>query len=164
MGHDAEGLKFQRRVRRTRQGEFEIRLSTEERDVLRSVPAQVRDALTTGDKADPAVARLHPTAYPDDPDLDNEYQLLMGEDLDEGRLNALQTFEDSVDATVLEEAQALAWLRAVNDTRLLLGTRLEVSEDPAERRVAPDDPRAPAVALYDYLSMLAEELVEALDG
>ena len=128
-------MKFQRRVRRTRQGEFEIRLSTEERDVLRSVPAQVRDALTTGDKADPAVARLHPTAYPDDPDLDNEYQLLMGEDLDEGRLNALQTFEDSVDATVLEEAQALAWLRAVNDTRLLLGTRLEVSEDPAQRVV-----------------------------
>jgi hypothetical protein len=157
-------LKFQRRVRRTRHGDFEIRLSAEERDILRSLPAQVREALETGDRADPAIARLNPTAYPDNADLDDEYQLLMGEDLNEGRLKALQAFEDSVDADRLEEEQALAWLRAVNDTRLLLGTRLDVSEDPAERRVPPDDPRAPVLALYDYLSVLQEDLVEALDG
>ena len=84
--------------------------------------------------------------------------------LNEGRLEALQTLEESVDAGRLEEPQALAWLRALNDMRLLLGTRLDVSEDPEGRRVPADDPRAPALALYDYLSMLEQDLVEALDG
>jgi hypothetical protein len=30
--------------------------------------------------------------------------------------------------------------------------------------VSPDDPRAPGFALYDYLSLLTQELVEALDS
>jgi len=164
VGHDAEGLKFQRRVRRTRHGHFDVRLPSEERDILRSLPAQLREALEAGDAKDPAIARLNPVAYPEDPDLDDEYQLLMGEDLSEGRLKAFEVLEESVDAERLEEGQVLAWLRALNDMRLFLGTRLDVNEDPDERRVAPDDPRAPALALYDYLSMLEAELVEALDG
>ena len=157
-------MKFHRRVRRTRQGDFEVRLSAEEREILRSLPAQVREALATGDPADPAVARLNPSAYPHNPELDAEYRELLGDDLNAGRLEALQTLEDSVDAERLEEQQVLAWLRALNDMRLLLGTRLDVSEDPTERQVAPDDPRAPALALYDYLSILESDLVEALAG
>ena len=58
-------LKFNRRIRRTRSGEFELRLPPDERDVLRSLPGQMRDALALGD-ADPAVARLNPSACPDD--------------------------------------------------------------------------------------------------
>jgi hypothetical protein len=87
----------------------------------------------------------------------------MDEDLNAGRLAALAAFEQTVDNPRLDEEEALAWMRAINDLRLLLGTRLDVSEDPAERRVSPDDPRAPGFALYDYLSLLTQELVEALD-
>ena len=64
----------------------------------------------------------------------------------------------------LDTCCALAWMRAVNDVRLLLGTRLGVGEDPSERQVALDDPRAPGFALYDYLSLLTQELVEALES
>ena len=150
-------------MRRTRQGDFELRLAADERDVLRSLPGQIRDVLASSSGLDdPAIARLNPTAYPDDPEFDAEYRRLMSEDLDAGRLAALQTLEDSVDARRLDEPQALAWLRALNDMRLLVGTRLDVSEDPDERRVAADDPRAPALALYDYLSLLEQDLVEAL--
>ena len=64
----------------------------------------------------------------------------------------------------LDEEATRAWMAALNDIRLVIGTRLDVSEDPTERQVAPDDPRAPALALYDYLSILESDLVEALAG
>jgi hypothetical protein len=88
----------------------------------------------------------------------------MDDDLNAGRLEALEAFEKTVDNGRLDEEEALAWMRAINDTRLLLGTRLDVGEDPDQRQVSPDDPRAPGFALYDYLSLLTQELVEALNS
>jgi uncharacterized protein DUF2017 len=155
-------LKFTRRIKRTRSGEFELRLSPEEREVLRGLPAQMRDALALG-KNDPAVARLNPSACLDDAEVDAEFHRLMDDDLNAGRMEALEAFEKTVDNVRLDEEGAVAWLRAVNDVRLLLGTRLDVSEEPGERHVPDDDPRAPGFALYDYLSLLTQELVEALD-
>ena len=156
-------MRFTRRIRRTRSGDFELRLSDEERDVLRGLPEQMRAAMELGD-ADPAVKRLNPSACPDDAGVDAEYRELMGNELNTGRLEALAALEDTVDETRLDEAQALAWMRAINDTRILLGTRLDVTEDPVDRQVPPDDPRTSAFALYDYLSLLTQELVEALEG
>jgi hypothetical protein len=155
-------VRFTRRIRRNRSGEVEVRLSPEEREVLRGLPTQMRDALLLG-KADPGVARLNPSACLDDEEVDAEFHRLMDDDLDAGRLEALETFEKTVDSERLDEEEALAWMRAINDMRLLLGTRLEVTEDLVDRQVAPDDPRAPGLALYDYLSLLTQELVEALD-
>ena len=155
-------MRFTRRIKRTRSGQFEIRLSAEEREVLRGLPSQMRDALALG-KDDPAVARLNPQACLDDTEVDAEFHRLTDDGLNAGRLEALAAFENTVDNTKLDEEQALAWMRAINDLRLLLGTRLDVSEDPAQRRVAANDPRAPGFALYDYLSLLTQELVEALD-
>ena len=154
-------MRFSRRIKRTRSGQFEVRLSAEEREVLRGLPSQMRDALALG-KDDPAVARLNPSACLDDAEVDAEFHQMMDDDLNAGRLEALDAFEKTVDNTRLDEEEALAWMRAINDTRLLLGTRLDVSEDPGERAVSPDDPRAPGFALYDYLSLLTQELVEAL--
>src|SRR5689334_4476516 len=106
----------------------------------------MRDALALG-KNDPAVARLNPSACLDDTEVDAEFHRLMDDDLKAGRLEALEAFEKTVDSNRLDEQEALAWMRAINDTRLLLGTRLEVSEDPGQRQVSPDDPRAPGFAL-----------------
>jgi hypothetical protein len=53
---------------------------------------------------------------------------------------------------------------ALNDLRLVLGTRLEVSEDMDEEPFAPDDPRASAFAVYRYLSELQWMVVEALSA
>jgi hypothetical protein len=156
-------VRFTRRIKRTRSGQFELKLSADEREVLRGLPTQMRDALQLG-KNDPAVARLNPQACLDDAEVDAEFHRLMDEDLNDGRLAALAVFENTVDSARLDEEEAMAWLRAVNDVRLLLGTRLDVSEDPAQRKVSPDDPRAPGFALYDYLSLLTQELVEALDS
>jgi len=155
-------VRFTRRIKRTRSGVYELRLSPEERDVLRGLPTQMRDALELGTD-DPAVARLNPSACLDDAEVDAEYHQMMDDDLNAGRLEALAAFEATVDAPRLDEEEALAWMRAINDVRLLLGTRLDVTDDPGQRQVSPDDPRAPGFALYDYLSLLTQELVEALE-
>ena len=117
----------------------------------------MRDALALG-ADDPAVARLTPQACLDDAEVDAEFHRLMDEDLNAGRLAALETFEKSVDNNRLDEGEALSWLRAVNDVRLLLGTRLDVGEDADERRVSPDDPRAPGFALYSMGARTARDL------
>ena len=154
-------MKFGHRIRRLRSGEFQVRLEPEEREVLRSLPGQLRELLHEGD--DDALRRLNPPAYTDEPELEEEYQRLMGDDLRRRRLEALDTMEATVGADRLGEDELTAWMRSINDMRLVLGTRLAVSEDTA-MEVDPLDPRAPAVALYGYLSWLEEQVVEALSS
>ena len=52
-------MRFTRRIKRTRSGVYELRLSPEERDVLRGLPTQMRDALELGTD-DPAVTYCGP--------------------------------------------------------------------------------------------------------
>jgi hypothetical protein len=152
-------------VARRGDGRFDLDLPPEERSLLRSLPSSMRLALTEGTAADdPGLARLNPKAYPGDDDFEAEYRELTGNDLDAGRLAALDTLEATADAPTLDEPQLQAWMRAINDTRLLLGTRLAVTEDPGDREVPDDHPDAQAIAIYDYLSWLEEQVVEALAG
>ena len=140
--------------------EFELLLPDDERDVLRHVLPQLRELLD-GDLADPALRRLFPTAYADDPERDREYQQLVRDELADRRRAAIDTFVATIDATRLDEDQISAWMRAVNDLRLVIGTRLDVSED-EELVPHPDDPEAPLIALYGYLGLLLDSIVEAL--
>ena len=149
-----------RRVRRLRKGGVELRLPEGERAFLRSLAPQMREMLETPD--DPAVARLFPQAYTEDEQREAEYQLLAHSELMESHLAALATLEASADAERLDREQADAWMRALNEVRLVLGTRLDVTEEGHERPTTTDDPRAPVFAAYDYLSMLQSELIDAL--
>jgi len=151
---------FGPRVRRNRKGEFEIRLPDGERDLLRSVAPQLRQLLDT-DVDDPDMRRLFPTAYADDPKREEEYRLMVRDDLLERRRAAVDTLMATIDATRLTEEQLLAWMGAVNDLRLVLGTRLDVSED-MDPVPDPADPGAPLLSLYGYLGYLLESLIEAI--
>ena len=153
------GIFRRERVRRTGQGTYRVRLPEPERDLLASLAEQLRELLVeTTD--DPTVRRLFPTAYNEDPERDREYQQLVRDELLEGRLAVLATLEATLAADELDEAELTAWLRALNDVRLVLGTRLDVSED--LRDVDADDPDAPAYAVYEYLGFLLSEVVDAL--
>jgi Domain of unknown function (DUF2017) len=148
-----------RRVSRTRQGTYAVRLPAPERDLLGSLVEQLRELLeVTTD--DPSVRRLFPTAYHEDPERDREYQQLVRDELLERRLAALETVEETAAADELDEQQLTAWLTALNDLRLVLGTRLDVSEDQPDMDA--DDPDAPAMAVYGYLSVLLSDIVDAL--
>ncbi len=156
-----------RRVKRSRKGGFELRIPADERDLLRSVGPQVRELLVQGpvqSGEDPAVDRLFPVAYPTDEDRETEYRLLVHDELMSSHLGALAVLEETADADRLEEDELLAWMRALNDVRLVLGTRLDVTEEGDERPADRRDPRAPAFAVYDYLTYLQGEIIEALSG
>jgi hypothetical protein len=79
-----------------------------------------------------------------------------------GRRRTLRVLEETAGHDRLTAEEAQAWLTALNDLRLVLGTRLDVSEDTFLDRLDAGDPRAPELALYAYLSWLQEQLVEAL--
>lgn len=150
-----------RRVRRTRKGDFEVRLSTDERDLLRSVAPQLR-SLLDGDLDDPGLRRLFPAAYAHDPELDAEYHAMVRDDLADRRRASVEILVDTIDATRLDEEQLLAWMGAVNDLRLVLGTRLDVSED-MDLIPDPAHPDAGLLSLYGYLGYLLETLIEAIN-
>ena len=147
-----------RRIARDGSGGFRLQLPVEEREVLRGLPRQLRDLLQTGD---PSLERLFPPAYDNAAD-DDEYVELVRSDLLEGKLEALGIVEQTVDAEHLDETQLHAWLGALESLRLVLGTRLDVSEATYAEDLDPHDPSAPALALYGYLSWLQEQAVEAL--
>lgn len=154
-------MLIRRRIKRLRSGRYQVRLSPEERMVLKSLPGQLRELLDDPDR-DPSLARLFPPAYADDVVRDAEYQVLKGDELVARRQTALEVVERTVDAEELTEEELTAWMGVVNDIRLVLGTQLDVSEEMAA--IDEDDPRAPAFALYGYLSWLLEQIVDAMSG
>lgn len=57
--------------------------------------------------------------------------------------------------------QADAWLSAINDVRLALGTALDVRDDMPDQ-LPDEDPRAPHLGVYHWLTYLQETLVQAM--
>ena len=154
------------RVKRTRKGDFQVRLPDGERELLRSLPEQLRDLLTSGDAAtDPALRRLFPPPTMDDEAINAEFERLMRDELVAERLAALETMERTLGAERLSEDELVAWLSAINDLRLVLGVRLDVSEETtvADFTSLPDDdPRVLMYAAYSYLTFLEDHVVGAL--
>jgi hypothetical protein len=117
---------------------------------------------------DPALARLLPDGYREDPEAAADFRRYTEPGLREAKRaaarTALETLAHVGARQTLTEHQAQAWLRALNDLRLALGTRLEVTEDWDHRLagLAEDDPRYYAHAVYDHLTWLQETLVQAL--
>ncbi len=147
------------RVRRTRDGMFRLQLPAAERELLVALVGQLRDILGTDD---PSLRRLTPPGHPDDEVLEREYRELVGDELSRHRLASLKLLEETAAAERLDEEQMASWLGAINDLRLVLGTRLDVTEDLYEAGFPEEDPRAPAYAIYAYLGWLEEQVVEAM--
>lgn len=112
----------------------------------------------------PATGRLHPPAYPDDPELDAGYQLLAGEELRSSRREAIDAVLRSVGRTQLTEGEAWAWLRALNSLRLVLGTQLGIeTDDDVPRLSQRDDPVDAALwDLYEFATVIQGEITVAL--
>lgn len=142
---------------------YRVDLDGWQRDLVGSLVEQLREALLGDIASDPTLRRLFPAAYPGDEAADAEYQRLMGGDLLERRLANLDLIEESIDATELSGEQMNAWLSVANDIRLVLGTRLDVSDDPDwEPSYDDDSPEAGAYRVYEFLGGLVTLLIEAL--
>ena len=138
-------------------GRYGVELSEDERGVLASLPGQLREALDAGE---PTLYRLFPPAHADDDTANEEYATLVGPGLVDGKLRALAELERTARATSLDEEELGAWLGALESLRLALGTQLDVTEQGAPLDL--DDPDAPRLALYQWLSWLQDEVVSAL--
>jgi len=154
-------FRRQARVRRVAEGRYAVALQDWEQGLLVGLTGDLR-ALLVESTDDPSVRRLFPTAYHDEPERDLEYQVLARDELLQRRLAALDLVGEDAGATELDRAGLSAWMRAVNDLRLVIGTNLDVSEDDSPRP-RPDDPDAPAREVYGYLTALLAEIVDALE-
>lgn len=153
-------FREERRVVRRPDGRYRLHLPKPERAVVRQLPAQLRQELA--EPKQPDLRRVFPPASNEDDRLVQEYRELIGDQLLAGRVRAVETMEATVDANDLDEEQVLAWLSTVNDLRLILGTRLGVTDEKQDEGLPDDDPRAQAWALYHYLAFLEDQVVQAL--
>ena len=160
-----------RSFRRVGADRIRASLSRDELDLLRGLPGQLQAVLDDGE-ADPVNDRLFPPAYLDaaEAEADADYRRLAHSELLRSKLSALELVTTTLERASrrghrwqleLSEEEALALLGVLNDVRLALGVRLEVSED-LDGDVDPSDPRAPALRLLYYLGWLEEHLIAAL--
>lgn len=73
----------------------------------------------------------------------------------------LRTVPDGGGKVVLNPEQAEAWLFGLNDVRLALGTTLGIDSETPET-LDDDDPRAPHLDVYHWLTWMQDSLVQAL--
>ena len=144
------------RIRRHRKGHVVVDLDPREREILHDLVDQLRTLLMSG--TEPSLRRLFPTAHPDDAAREREYQSLVQVNLLEHRLQTLERFEGTLDATTISLEQSAAWMSALNDLRLVLGTLLDVQEDDVV--FDPEAPDAFSHAVYHFLGALLEQVVE----
>jgi hypothetical protein len=174
--------------RSVRGGGVKAVLAPAEAELLRSLVGQVMDliepesakaadldeleALLQAEAAstptDPVLARLLPDGYRDDPDAAGEFRKYTELSLRAAKHENAQTMLDSLPEQggkiQLTADQAQAWLKALNDVRLALGTKLGVTEDFENQwdRLGRDDPRRTAFEVYAWLGAVQESLVRAL--
>ncbi|GAA3764269.1 DUF2017 domain-containing protein [Salinactinospora qingdaonensis] len=182
---------------RAAQGGVTIDLEADEAAVLRSMgqlilelvqPPPPQDELAAfvgiGENSerpdDPVLARLFPNGYSDDDPAVGDFRRYTEDDLRRHKRENAQAMLDAVPeqggTVALDTGEAHAWLKALNDARLTLGTRLGLEEDTynaylkgqlsASGLTGQDDELAEtsmaALHVYDWLGELQHSLVEAL--
>jgi hypothetical protein len=150
-------------IRPRRDGTFEWKLGSNERAVLAGVAADFRSLLANETpSSDASLQRVFPPAHPDDPIAELEYERTSGGSLLATKLEQLDTFERCIGQEVLSEEDVLACMRAANDMRLVLGTRIDVREESTPADFAGDRETASTFELYAYLSWLVESMIDAV--
>ena len=150
-------------VERGEDGRYLLLLSEDERAVLRRLATDVVGNIEARD--DRSTYRLFPPGYSEDLGRQVEYDRLMRDDLQASHIGALGLLSETADAGSLDEGQLYAWVRALNQVRLVLGTRLEITDDDsAMPELAETDPAFGLWLIYEYLAVLQGSAVEALTG
>jgi len=160
-----------RRIARAADGRITVLLAPREREILGSLAAELAAevAAVSGGAgehdegpSDPGLDRLRPDAVAGDRAASDAFRELTGADLEAARQARFATLAATIDRASIDDAEASAWLGAVNDLRLVRGTRLGVTEETGQKPLDEQDPNAGATVLYLWLGWVQEELVETL--
>jgi len=146
--------------RRNGDGTFSITIPQAERQLLEQLIPQVRELIEDQDQL---AWRLFPNPYPEHDKAAKQYDEMIGDDLQQKHLASLQVVQDTLDAKRLDEDQMNAWMSAVNDVRLVIGTRLKVEED-TDLDAFGDDTEQSLFMTYSYLGLMLERIVVAISG
>lgn len=146
--------------RRNGDGSFSITIPQQERQLLDQLLPQLRELI---EGADPLAWRLFPNPYPDHVKAADEYADLIGDELRDNRLAALDTVTETLDAKRLEADQMGAWMQSINDLRLVIGTRLGVEEETEVEDYESDTDRSLFIT-YSYLGVMLDRIVVAITG
>jgi Domain of unknown function (DUF2017) len=156
-----------KRIKSTPEG-LSLVFSAGEADLLTSVAEQLTELLdgVEDPTGDPALERLLPDAYRDNADDAAEFRrFTQAELVDEkvagarGIAGAL-TSRDAKGAAhvLLDPAQAVAWLRSLNDIRLALAARLGIVDESSRPRLTDN-----SYAIYIWLGQVQFLLLRAVD-
>ena len=126
---------------------------------------------------DPVLARLFPTAYPDDEEAAGDFRRFTESTLRDGKAGAAAAIIDALEESgltsepadgtfidvELDEAAVMTWMKSFTDMRLAIATRLGVEEGDEDywHSLPGEDPRAQVHDIYDWLGYLQETLVGA---
>jgi hypothetical protein len=142
----------------------------DERGILTQLAEQLTELLATRSavELDPALRRLLPDAYPDDMEASAEFRRFTADDLAGRKAANAAVVTETLAASIrnrrgllklsLDQQQAQAWMRSLNDLRLTIGARLELEDEGM-----PDDADPALVGLYHWLSFAQGTLIEAID-
>lgn len=162
------------KVKVRRGGTVELTLEAGEAEFVRSIPEQMQ-ALYDAPPDDPARARLFPRAYldPTEDRAEQEWEALAHPGMVRDRLDLHTRMVAGLDAgtpgrrglvVTLDDEDLDAWVMVLNEMRLVIGSRLEVTEDTVWSADDLRGPDGPAIAAYEWLGIVQTELVEALLG
>ena len=170
-----------RPFRADRHGGVRARFEAAEAAVLRRFAAEAAEraeragaAAPDPSVADPALARLLPDAYSDDPEASAEFRRFTAERLAEQKADNARVVIASLSGPAgevpddaravdvrLDAEQAQAWLRTLTDIRLALAAGLGIEQDGDEGDVH-DLESATRRAVYDWLAVVQDFLVHAV--
>jgi len=134
-----------------------VDLTGTEVDLLAAMLDDFGLLLEEPDPADPVIQRLYPDGYTDDDEASEEYRGLVESDLRTERSARLQAcraeLPEGGGRLELDAEAADRWLRVLNDLRLALGTRLEITDDNEL------DETDPSVNIYSWLTAVQDTLI-----
>ncbi|MFE1597109.1 DUF2017 domain-containing protein [Nocardia sp. NPDC058705] len=123
---------------------------------------------------DPQLLRLLPDFHRAEPgspdakraDLNSALRSLHEPEIIEAKILAGQVVLDTCPAAggkiLITSDQADAWLTALTDVRLALGTLLEIDDDTPDH-FDPEDPRAPHLDVYHWLTWMQDSMLQAMN-
>ena len=109
------------------------------------------------DANDDGFWRLRVAASPDD-DVASEFSDLSAASIEQQRAADLEALETNLEAESIDLDTAHAWIRALNQLRLVVGTDLGVTDDDSWRRLPGQEGFGQAIA-YDLLTQLQGGLI-----
>ena len=145
-------------------GGVDVELPEDLRNLLASLARQLAELIDDPEAVgEPGLERLFPPASIDDPMESLGFEQLMGDALRAGKREAAAVLRATANATHLNPEETLAWMRCLNDIRLVVGTRLNIQEDTDVEALFEDDLMEQAAVTYVALTELVEMLARAAD-